>query len=60
MVDDVKELVSLIQMGVLEIHVWGAMPNAPDYPNRIVFDLDPRPTCHSPRSKGPRLKSAPI
>ena len=42
-VDDVKGLVSLIQMGVLEIHVWGAMPNAPDYPNRIVFDLDPAP-----------------
>jgi bifunctional non-homologous end joining protein LigD len=28
-------------MGVLEIHTWGSRNEAPDKPDRIVFDLDP-------------------
>jgi bifunctional non-homologous end joining protein LigD len=39
--DDVAGLVSLVQMGVLEVHVWGSTAKALDEPDRIIFDLDP-------------------
>lgn len=37
----VKGLVSLVQMGVLEIHPWGSRTDRPDRPDRMIFDLDP-------------------
>ena len=40
-IDDLAGLISLVQMGVLEIHVWGARADKPDQPDRIVFDFDP-------------------
>jgi bifunctional non-homologous end joining protein LigD len=43
MIDDIKGLIALVQMGSLEIHVWGAAKNQPKQPNRLVFDLDPAP-----------------
>jgi bifunctional non-homologous end joining protein LigD len=43
MLDDAAGLVSLIQHGVLEIHVWGARADDVDLPDRIVLDLDPGP-----------------
>jgi bifunctional non-homologous end joining protein LigD len=39
--DDVAALVSLVQMGVLEIHTWNSTDDHVELPNRIVFDLDP-------------------
>ena len=43
MVNDIAGLVATVQMGVLELHAWGATGRALDKPDRVVFDLDPAP-----------------
>jgi bifunctional non-homologous end joining protein LigD len=42
-IDDEKGLLELIQMGAIEIHPWGASVDAIEYPDRMIFDLDPAP-----------------
>jgi bifunctional non-homologous end joining protein LigD len=42
-VRDASGIVALLQMGVLEIHVWGSTAANLERPDRIVFDLDPDP-----------------
>ena len=39
--DDVAGVVSLAQMGVLEIHTWNSVIDDIERPNRLVIDLDP-------------------
>ncbi len=43
MIKDVSGLIELVQMGVLEIHVWGSQARTLEKPNRLIFDLDPDP-----------------
>jgi bifunctional non-homologous end joining protein LigD len=43
-VEDLAGLVSLVQMGILEIHTWNALADDLEHPDRVVFDLDPDPS----------------
>lgn len=40
-VQDFDGVASLVQMGVVEIHIWGCTVEGIDTPDQIVFDLDP-------------------
>src|SRR5207244_2604003 len=48
-IDDLEGLLALVQMGVLEIHLWGARTDLVEKPDRIVLDLDPAPELPFPR-----------
>jgi bifunctional non-homologous end joining protein LigD len=41
--DTIEAVVSLAQMGVVEIHTWNSTIDDVDRPNRVVWDLDPGP-----------------
>ena len=47
-IDDVSGLIALVQMGVLEIHVWGSRVKELEKPDRLIFDLDPDPSVAWP------------
>jgi bifunctional non-homologous end joining protein LigD len=40
-VEDVTSLLALVQISVIELHVWGSRAEHLDRPDIIVFDLDP-------------------
>ena len=42
-VNDLHGVLELVQMNVIEFHPWGSRIDAPDQPDRLVFDLDPAP-----------------
>jgi len=42
-IEDEKGLLEVVQMGAIELHPWGATIDAIDYPDRMIFDLDPAP-----------------
>jgi len=39
--DDIKGLLACVQMGTVEFHGWGSKVDKVEYPDRLVFDLDP-------------------
>jgi bifunctional non-homologous end joining protein LigD len=39
--DDIKGLLACVQMGTIEFHGWGSRSDRIEYPDRLVFDLDP-------------------
>jgi len=41
--DTIEAVISLAQMGIVEIHTWNSTADDVDHPNRIVWDLDPGP-----------------
>jgi bifunctional non-homologous end joining protein LigD len=43
-VKDEQGLMEMIQMGVIEIHPWGATIDKIHTPDRMIFDLDPDPS----------------
>lgn len=42
-IENEKGLLEVVQMGAIELHPWGAPVDAIDYPDRMIFDLDPAP-----------------
>ena len=40
-IDGLPSLLALVQIGVLEFHIWGSRRDRLDRPDRLVFDLDP-------------------
>jgi bifunctional non-homologous end joining protein LigD len=43
-IDSLPGLIALAQMGVLELHTWGARRERIEQPDQLIFDLDPDPT----------------
>jgi bifunctional non-homologous end joining protein LigD len=41
--DSIEAVVSLAQMGIVEIHTWNSTADDIEHPNRLVWDLDPGP-----------------
>lgn len=39
--EDMRGLLSTVQIGVLELHLWGSRIDNIEQPDRMVFDLDP-------------------
>jgi bifunctional non-homologous end joining protein LigD len=39
--DDIRGLLASVQMGTIEFHGWGSKVPKVEYPDRLVFDLDP-------------------
>ncbi len=42
-VDSMDGLISLVQLGALEIHTWGSRSDSLERPDRVAFDMDPGP-----------------
>ncbi|HEY4308438.1 MAG TPA: non-homologous end-joining DNA ligase [Pirellulales bacterium] len=42
-INDTASLIELVQLNVLEIHVWGSKAKKLERPDRLIFDLDPDP-----------------
>jgi bifunctional non-homologous end joining protein LigD len=47
--DSIEAVVSLAQMGIVEIHTWNSTADDIERPNRIMWDLDPGPEVSWPQ-----------
>lgn len=43
-IESIKGLFALVQIGVLELHPWLGRKDNPERPDRLIFDLDPGPS----------------
>lgn len=43
MANSLEAVISMVQIGVLELHTWGASAGRLDFPDRLIMDLDPAP-----------------
>ena len=48
LIDSADGLVSLVQRGVLEVHIWGSHCKTIEHPDLLVFDFDPDPSVKWP------------
>jgi bifunctional non-homologous end joining protein LigD len=39
--DDIRGLLASVQMGTIEFHGWGSKVDKVEFPDRLVFDIDP-------------------
>ena len=39
--EDIRGILACVQMGTIEFHGWGSKVDKVEYPDRLVFDLDP-------------------
>ncbi len=39
--EDIRGLMACVQLGTIEFHGWGSKVDKVEYPDRLVFDLDP-------------------
>ncbi len=46
--DNIDGVIALVQLGALEIHVWGSREDKLEQPDMMVFDLDPAPEVEWP------------
>ena len=44
--DGIEGLLACVQMGTIEFHGWGSRVSKVEYPDRLVFDLDPDVGLH--------------
>lgn len=40
-IDDADGILATVQLGVLELHIWGSHDTTVEQPDRLVFDIDP-------------------
>lgn len=39
--DSIRGVLELVQLGALELHVWGSRADKVEYPDLMIFDIDP-------------------